>query len=348
MSVAAAPRPRVLHLILSRPPDQDQLYLIQFFRRDTGVRKLSFRYSQPEGAEAMSPATLAAEIRSAAGKGIGVLVVDPVDAPEVRDALREADSRGVVIVLMHTPIPSSVESRPWPCLLLVGFDEAGRRIVAGVREDLGVLQVAPERPVLVVTRHPADIHTEDRMRSLLKALEEAGQPFEVISYSGAEAEARAAIETFLEQRPEVAAILAEEDYGLGAAYLVRRERAERGLPDLPYAGYAANDARLEFLVRNKASVVADRHIEGLVRRIVWTAADLLEGKPQPALIELPMPVLRNSGNVAPPARGRPVLGAGSETGPGQRVPGPDPPDSSGSIRLPRTPERPASPVPPPP
>ena len=96
----------MVELILSQPPKVDRLCLIQFLRRDCGIKKCGFRAMNPESQTPMSAAEMAQAIRKASDRMTGSLIVEPLDDPEVRKALIEAGSKGLPIVLLDTPLPS--------------------------------------------------------------------------------------------------------------------------------------------------------------------------------------------------------------------------------------------------
>ena len=81
-------RVRLVELLLARSADPDRSYVEQVLRRDTGAKKCAFRVVSPKEGEPMSPEQLASEIRTAANRSTGALILEPIDDPEVREALR--------------------------------------------------------------------------------------------------------------------------------------------------------------------------------------------------------------------------------------------------------------------
>ncbi len=129
-------RARLVELILARPASLDRSYLEQFLRRETGIKKCAFRVFSPQDNEPMSPGQLAGKIRTAAKRSTGALILEPVDAPEVREALREAESRGLGVVLLDSPLPATSSGKPNPFVTFKGFAEAAKQLVETVADEV--------------------------------------------------------------------------------------------------------------------------------------------------------------------------------------------------------------------
>ena len=240
----------------------------------------------------MSAAEMAQAIRKAADRMTGCLIVEPLDDPEVRKALIEAGSKGLPIVLLDTPLPSSPPAKPYPCVTFTGFAEAGKAIVEILKEDAALLKLPASGTALVVENRQKDVYSRQRLESLTGALKSAGMAYEVLTFDGEAKEAADLVSKHLESHPGVTMILGEDDFGLGGVHQVRSERKKQGKPEVVAGGYAACDERANPLVKQGTEVLADCSMAGFSRKALQVALDLMDGKPAPERVEIEMPLVR--------------------------------------------------------
>jgi ABC-type sugar transport system substrate-binding protein len=288
----SAPAARRIELILSQPPNIDRLFLEQFLRRDSGVKKCAFRSIKPEKSEPMSPAQIAQVIRSAANRGAGAIVVEPIDAPEVRQALHEAESKGVAIVSLDRSIPSSSPGKPYPLLTFKSFTEPGKKLIDAAIEEARMLGFPADGTILLIRNSLKDEYSDRRYNSLVGALKGAGRKFEELTIQPDDT-SKAAVEAFLRAHPNTIIMLYDEDYGLTAAHDARRKWVESGHREVVLAGYTACDIRLDLLVKGRSAAIADRNVEGYAREALRLALDQIEGKAVPDVLEVEVPFARN-------------------------------------------------------
>lgn len=296
-------RARLVELIVSQPPDVDRLYLEQFLRRDVGVQKFAFRSTKPEKDTPMSPEAVARAIRAAIDRGAGAIIIEAIDAPEVREALREAESQGIAIVLLDVAVPSSSPGKPYPRIVFKGFEEKGRRLVEGALEEARLLRFPADGTIAIVRSKRKDPYSDQRFESIIVPLKQAGRKFEVIEIE-AENKQSALVTAFLNAHPDTIILLYDEDYGLAAAHEARRKWVEAGHREIILAGYTACDIRLDILVKSKSSAMVDRNIEGYTRKALQLALDQIDGKSVPDILEVEMPFLRNR-RISYPTGGEP-------------------------------------------
>jgi ABC-type sugar transport system substrate-binding protein len=287
----SAPAARLIELILSQPPDVDRLYLEQFLRRDAGVKKFAFRSVKPEKSGPMSPASLTQAIRAATSRG-GAIIVEPIDAPEVRRALDEAAAKGVSIVLLDTAVPSSSSGKPHPRLTFGGFAGAGKKVVEGALDEAKLMGFPADGKIILTHTSPGDGYSDRRFRSLADALEAAGRTFEVLPLDTGDGQSDKVL-AMLRSHPNTIIILFDDDYGLAAAHFARKKWVENGHREIVLAGYAACDIRLDIIVKGKAAALVDRNIEGYSRKALQLAIDQVEGRPVPEVTELEVTSARN-------------------------------------------------------
>jgi ABC-type sugar transport system substrate-binding protein len=310
----AAPKAaaRLVELILSQPPDMDRLYLEQFLRRDSGIKKCAFRSVKPDKEQPKTPAQLAQEIRAAANRGAGAVILEAIDAPEVRDALREAGARGTAIVLLDTPLPSPSPGIKYPYVTVEGFTEAGQEVVQTLIEEAKRFGRPADGTALVIHNTHQDFYSRRRFESITGALKAAGRAYEIMEFDGDQQAVTDRVYDYLKSHPKLAILLADEDFGLGAAFHGRlRWLKEDNHPVPVVGGYAANDARLDLLVKERVSAMADRNVEGYARAALQLALDQMGGKTVPERVALEMPIVYHHPDVYPSPEGGQKPGQGS-------------------------------------
>ncbi len=277
---AGTARVRLVELLLARPANLDRLYLEQYLRRDTGLSKCAFRSEMPKENEPCGPERLAREIRAAADRTTGVLMLEPIDAPVVRDALHEAEAKGLAIVLLDAPLPSSSPGKSYPYVAFQPFEPVSQKLVETLADDAKRLRLPPHGEALVIKDIAQDCADPDRLNSIKKALQAAGHPFEVIEVEASVP--KAAIEPLrrkFETSPKVTIAVADHEYPLQAAFEARDQWRGAGKHAVALGGYAACDARLDSLSKALSECIVDRNTEGYARKALQVALDLMDGKP---------------------------------------------------------------------
>ena len=170
-----ATRARLVQLIQARPANLDEAYLEQTLRRETGAKKCAFRVANMIDEKPLSPEQVASEIRTAASRSTGALILEPVDVPEVREALHEAEAKGLKIVLLDSPLPSSSPAKPYPVVTYKGFAEAAKKLVESIASDVKTMQLPADGTILVVENRDKDFYSRDRLESITGALKAAGR-----------------------------------------------------------------------------------------------------------------------------------------------------------------------------
>jgi ABC-type sugar transport system substrate-binding protein len=260
----------------------------QFLRRETGVKKCAFRVVSPQDDEPMSPGQLASEIRTAANRKTGALILEPVDAPEVRAALREAESRGLGVVLLDSPLPATAPGKPYPFVTFQGFAEAAKQLVATVAEDARVLHLPADGTTLVVENRDKDFYGRERLESITNALKAAGRAYDLVSFDGDSNKAAEVVLEYLKTHPKLTVILADHDDGVTGAFNARERWGKTNKQMFAIGGYFACDARLAQHVKDRVQALVDRNVEGYARKALQLALDLMDGKPVPerALVDV--------------------------------------------------------------
>jgi ABC-type sugar transport system substrate-binding protein len=265
----------------------------QFLRRDAGTKKCAFRSVKPENGKPMTAAQLAQAIRKATDHAAGALILEVIDAPEVQAAISDAESKGTAIVLLDARLPSPSPGKIRPYVELTGFTEAGKEIVQTAIEEARLYHLPAEGSILVVQNSQQDKLGPQRFESLTSALKASGRHYDVVVFKGNQQEGLELILKYLNDHPQTAILLAEEDYGLSAGFHARQKLFDENDRHLIVGGYGANDARLDISVKIGTSALADRNIDGYARKALQLAIDQMDGKPTPERNEVGMPFTRN-------------------------------------------------------
>jgi ABC-type sugar transport system substrate-binding protein len=278
-ATAGVARARLVELLLARPANLDRLYLEQYLRRDTALSKCAFRSVIPKEDEPADPQWLASEIRAAADRTTGVLILEAVDAPIIRNALHAAEAKGLPIVLLDASLPSSSPGKSYPCVTFEPFAPVSRKLVQALADDAQRLRLPPHGEALVITDKSPDCIDPDRLDSMKKALQEAGHPFEVVAVEAlVPKEAIGPLQSKFETSPKVTIALADHEYALQAAFQARDQWRGAGKHAVALGGYAACDARLDSMPKALSECIVDRNTEGYARKALQVALDLMSGK----------------------------------------------------------------------
>ena len=270
-------------------------------RRETGLKKCAFRAVSPQDDKAMTPEQVASEIRAAAGRSTGALILEPVDAPEVRAALREAESKGLGVVLLDSPLPATSPGKPFPFVTFQGFAEAAKQLVATVAEDAKQLGPPADGTTLLIENREKDFYSKDRLESITSALRAAGRAYDLVSFDGDQKAATDLVQEYLNTHPKLTIVLADHDFGVTAAFEAREHWHRTHKNSFVIGGYFACDARLSQQVKERVQGLIDRNVEGYARKALQVALDLIDGKSVPDRVLVDVRFIHTSLRFVPPA-----------------------------------------------
>ncbi len=275
-------RARLVELIQARPTDLDHIYFEQILRRETGARRCAFRVANMIDDKPLSPEQVASEIRTAANRSTGALILEPVDVPDIREALHEAEAKGLKIVLLDSPLPSSSPGKPYPVVTYKGFAGAAKQLVESMASDVKTMQLPADGTTLVVENREKDFYSRDRLESITGALKAAGRTFDTVSFNGDQKEATQVVLDYLKTHPQLTVVLADQDLGVAGAYDARDQWIKTHTSTFfAVGGYYACDARLILPMKARVQGLIDRNVEAYARRALEVALDLMDGKAVP-------------------------------------------------------------------
>jgi hypothetical protein len=283
---------RTVEFILARPANADRDYLELALRREMGKGRIMFRANQPEPGESASAPRLAGAIRSAVDRGVAGLIVEPLDDPAVIDALYDAEGRGVAVLLLDGAIPPR-NGKTIPRVEFVAVDDVCRQIAEDVLEaNRNFHRTRPGRAIIL--HHRADDPYLDRCRAaMLGALKAAGKPTEEIAFEGKAETAQEALEKSLKADPNIDILLADDAYGMAAAYAVQGPRVKAGHPEFLLGGIAPYDSRTPELL-GRAQAFGDRSVEAYATKVAQGIRGRLDRKAVDDVLGVPFTFHRKS------------------------------------------------------
>lgn len=290
----------VVELILPRPADTDRQYLIVALRHELGLIRSVFRIDEPEPGQGASPARLAGAIRSAVGRGVSGLLVEPLDDPAVADALYEADGRGVAVLLLDRPVPPR-DGRTLPRVEYQAIADIGGQIAADCLEaDRSYHRTRPGRAIILHHR-VEDAYIDRCLAALRDPLRAAGKPIQILEFEGGEEKATEVLRRALEDDPKMDILLADDLYGLAGARTIHREWAREARPEFVFAGFAPYDNRSPELLAH-VQAFGNRSVEKYATRAAKAIQSLLDGKKVDDVVGVPMTFHRKNILFVPAAK----------------------------------------------
>jgi ABC-type sugar transport system substrate-binding protein len=276
---------------------------------------------KPDKDQALTPAQLAQSIRSAAEHSTGGVIVEAVDAPEVREALQDAQSKALPIVLLDSPLTSPPLPRPIPYLTRAGFGAAGKKMVDAVVADARLLRLPADGTALVMHTSERNVDVAPALESITNALKAAAISYEIFSHGEDQPRTIEQLTAYLAAHPKVTLIFADHEVGLASAFLVRMEQRKQGKSVLVLGGYAAVDVRLDLLVKQGTEALVDRNCETFARKALQLVLDQIDGKTVPERTEIELPFYHNTPRFVPDTSEAPTSAA-AKPQPAAAKPGP--------------------------
>ena len=293
-----------MELILSRPPESDRLYFEQALRTGLAGARIPLRHSQPKPQKRLSPEDLARAIRTAVGRGVAGLVVEPIDDAVVVDALYDAVGRGTAVLLLDQGVPAR-GGKSIPRVEFIGFADVGRQVVAAALEIERNLNPAKPGRIVLLHHRSDDPYLERGYQSLLKPCQASGKPMQILEFEGDPDQGVAVLQKSLEAAPDTGIVLADDMAGINAGFVIRVERVKSGRPKFVLAGYTPNDYRdVTFL--DLVDAIGERSVGSYASKATLAIRNLMEGKKVPDVVEVPVafhqsaPERRSEGNETAP------------------------------------------------
>ncbi len=256
-------------------------------RREAGLTKTFLHVRRPE-ADA-PPAAQAALIRNAVGREVSALLVDPVDAPEVTEALNDAVARGTVVVLLDHAVPARDPSKPMARVSFTPIAEPARRLVEALADDIQRDGLPVDGHILIGLRHDADRQGREIADGLVAALKAAhfGEARIVPLESDVEKATRTLVDQTLAD-PKVTGLLGIARVGFEAAANAHNDLLKQAKRLVSVGACVTINRTSEITVLSRSVGVVDHQQSDLIRKAFRLAVSLARGEPVPLVQEVPV------------------------------------------------------------
>jgi ABC-type sugar transport system substrate-binding protein len=295
---------RVVELILARPPDPDRVYFDSVLRHELAKALIPLRLTQPDSQKPSSAEDLARAIRTAVGRGIAGLVVEPIEEAVAIDALYDAVDRGVPVLLLDRSVPAR-GGKTIPRVEYTAFAEVGRQIVAALLETDRKLKAAKPGRIVFLHHRSDDPYLERAYKSLLGPCQAAGKPMEILEFDGDAELGIAKLQKSLEADPGMDILVADDAVGVYVGFRIHVEWSQSDRRGFLLAGYTANDYRivtfLDFMF-----CMGDRSVGSYAAKASRAIRSLMEAKPVEDVVEVPVTFIQ-SGMIPTPMRPKQAL-----------------------------------------
>jgi ABC-type sugar transport system substrate-binding protein len=241
-----------------------------------------------------TPGSQAATLRDVVSRSPSVVVLAPdTTDPALPSAVAEAKAAGVPILLIGRELPGVDESTP--LVAATPPAEAARKIVEAAAADAQRDGFPASGPAVLLVNGPFDDPSRDRLEALRKAATDAGLTLlPDLRFEGFITEARAVLEPFHAEHPDLAIVLTEEDQALRAA-VNYRHTLPRDRPRFLAAGFGIVDDIRKQMDFNLMAAAALRSPEKVGIRAFQAALAAARGEPVEPRILLADDLLRASG-----------------------------------------------------
>jgi ABC-type sugar transport system substrate-binding protein len=280
---AAAPT-TALALVLSDEERADQRFWSARARVWASEHKVVLNESALKHGEKL--AGQAALIREALARRASALVVRPADAPEVAEALREAQAKNMPLVILDEAVPGLSASSPVTLVTFAPLPPTAKELVTAAQNKAKSLKLPGDGEALLLVNRRLDTHTNERVGALAAALKDAGIPLnDTLKFEGSPQQAEPLVREKLAAGPKITMIFCEEDHGLNCAHYLARELS--GERSFTVAGYVNFDTRDGRNILEECTAAVDRNEQGFINTALDAALRLARGENVPARVEVP-------------------------------------------------------------
>lgn len=305
---------KVVALILDGPETEDRAAMGQMALRDAGLAKISLNSLGLKKGE--KPDRQAELIHDAVARGAAALIVEAIDAPPVVKELEQARRKGVKVLILDRALSTGEGGKPFPRVTFGQFGKVAREMAEAARHEAENVQISPKGKAIILVNEQRDNHTTDRVAAIQNALKEVGiQVADTLTFAGDAASAEAVLKPRILGHPEISYVFAEDDRGLAGAYAVRQSQNEGKAATFLISAFVSYDLRLRRDAVAVCAAVGDRNLEGLMRKSIDVAANLINGRTVPDETIVPMTCHAAKPQVGPPADGTRPPDVMKEAGP---------------------------------
>jgi ABC-type sugar transport system substrate-binding protein len=285
-------------LVLGSGDTLDQLQWSAITRKEVNRAKLAFTLSRPVVGD--SPSAQAKLIRDAVEPGVAVLIVEPMDDPEVVKTLNEVRAQGLPIVLLGHSVPHSDPSRPFVLVSYAPTEPVYKKLAEAAVLNAKNQGLPADGTALVLSDEIYPVDDRGRVREILEALKKAGvAKVESFRIPRDPQKSRDAIEARVKDDPKVTILVGTEENALQAAL-----QAKTALPvgrALSVVGCTSFD-RTPDPALTAAAALVDLNVPDLAREATRLAIQLARGEQTPPESVIPVTFHTHAEYVTEPSR----------------------------------------------
>ena len=297
-------------MIFPQGKNDDRDTFAQAARQEAGKARISLTVDQvtAEG----GPSSQAGLIRSAASRGASVLLVEPVDLPEVADALNAVRERGTPVLLLQENVTGkgSGPVKPFKRLAFVPFADPARELVKAAIQDTKRSALPADGHVLLLGDNRNGPLAQALATAIRTALSEAGiKSVTDLTLEGVTEKDKPEVLSKINADPKVTIVLASDAQSLATALscldAIKTNRA------LTVGGCQSIDKQVNVAAIMGTVGILDRNIPTFGRQALHLAVKLAKGESIPDLTEVPLPFISSTGalpNVPPTKEGTALPG----------------------------------------
>ncbi|MGE3818156.1 MAG: hypothetical protein AB7I30_01860 [Isosphaeraceae bacterium] len=299
--------PHSIELILAPESTRDNEAIGLAMRREAARRTHFFHLSRPSPGD--PPERQATLIRHAASQPRPILLVEPIDSPEVFEALREVRARGTPVVAIGRRVmtaaagssPSSDSSNDQTTISIVDFakdDTPIRELVGLVLRDVRATELSPDSHALIVAMDTRSPGIDTAIATIRSALESSGfHEHEIASIQGdLEKDGRLVTERVAAD-PRLGLVFALEVDGVNAAMAAYETLKTSRV--LRMGGIMSIDSELPPAMTVNYSGMIDRNLTRLADRAFTQGLELARGVPVTDVVEIPLRLVPRPAGVHP-------------------------------------------------
>ena len=279
-------RAKEVALILSREDNDESAFIESIARLEAGTIRAVYQSIKPAPGD--PPGAQGDLIRRAVADGASAIVVVAEDPKVVAEAIGSIDTKKVPVVLLGRPVPGASGAT---LVTFPSFAASAKEIVGAIAEAAKKAGFPDDAPVILLKVEPRDETSAARDAAIIEAIGATKHRIVTsILLTNPTDSVRPTLDAAIREHPDLCAVLADTDDGLNLASAARGALKTRG--KFLIGGYLLARGNLQVVNSGQVTAVAERNLDGLVRRSIQVAIDRAEGKAVPDRIEVDVPVRR--------------------------------------------------------
>lgn len=286
-SARSLPPTTAVELIEAPGANVERDVWLQAARTEAGLIKSIFAVQEPPPASGDAADWQAALVRSAPRRGIGAVLIEPVDSAAVVKALDEVRAQGTQVVLLGPAVASPDPARPFNRVTFSAADEPLTALVQAAKTAARASGMKENAHALIVISEigPCARQVAARGESALKA---AGfGRVEVLELPHESTDAEKVVTARIEADPEFTFVLAIGNISMSVVVAAHNTlKARRDFVIGGVLSYARIVDRFSMLIQTAGLI--DTKLPEFGRAAIRTAAKLARGEPVEPVVTIPL------------------------------------------------------------